>query len=176
MALTGIHGSDQPTSVRACHPHFGRGIASDRRAMEHEVHRFHDEDETKEGEGNLLRCTEEAIEPGKKRRHRRNKAGVCLDCGAVSHRAGRLPKLAVEWTCPHCRSEIEWIEQIVDQCKRDLRPGDNFVCVECSGGSVVTADNRLRRMSEAEFLSRRPASQKIIRDAQAGRYSRTRSG
>ena len=76
--------------------HFGHGIAPDRRAMEHEVHRFHDEDETKEGEGNLLRCTEEAIEPGKKRRHRRNKAGVCLDCGAVSHRAGRLPKFAVE--------------------------------------------------------------------------------
>ena len=129
-------------------------------------------DQTRGGEPNLLRCTEETIEPGKKRRHRRNKAGVCLDCGDVSHRAVQIRKLAAEWTCPHCRSEIEWIEQIVDQCKRELRPGDNFVCVECTGVSVVTADNQLRRMTEAEFLSRRPASQKIIRDARAGRYSR----
>jgi hypothetical protein len=115
----------------------------------------------------LPRCTEKTLEPGKKWLHRWNKAGVCLDCGAVSHRAVRIKRLTAKWTCPDCRSEIEWTEQIVDQQKREPRPGDNFVCVECSAVSVVTPDNRLRPMTEAEFLSRRPASQKIIRDAQA---------
>jgi hypothetical protein len=115
----------------------------------------------------LPRCTEKTREPGKKWLHRWNRAGVCFDCGEVSHRAVRIKKLTAEWTCPDCRSEIEWTEQIVDQQKREPRPGDNFVCVECSAVSVVTPDNRLRPMTEAEFLSRRPASQKIIRDAQA---------
>ena len=117
---------------------------------------------------NLQRCTVETLEPGEKRRHRRNKAGICLDCGAVSHRATRIKRLWAKWICSNCRSEIEWIEQIVDQQKRDSRPGDNFICAECSTVSVVTPDNRLRHMTEAELLGRRPASQKIIRNARAG--------
>ena len=123
---------------------------------------------------NLQGCNEKTLEPGRRRVHRRNRAGVCLDCGDVSHRAVRMRGLTAKWTCPHCRSEIDWTEQIVDQCKRDPRPGDNFVCVECSGVSVVTPDNRLRPMTETEFLARRPASQKIIRKAQAGDYNRPR--
>jgi hypothetical protein len=117
---------------------------------------------------NLQRCTEETLEPGKKRLHRRNKAGVCLDCGDVSHRAVRIKRLTAKWTCPNCRGEIAWTEQIVDQYKRDPRPGDNFVCVECSGVSVLTPDNRLRRITASELLARRPASQRIIRKALAG--------
>ena len=117
---------------------------------------------------NLQRCTEETPEPGKKRLHRRNKAGVCLDCGDVSHRATQIKRLTAKWTCPNCRGEIAWTEQIVDQHKRKPRPGDNFICVECSAVSVVTPDNRLRHMTEAELLGRRPASQKIIRNARAG--------
>ncbi len=93
--------------------------------------------ETKGRLANLQRCTEETPEPGKKRLHRRNKAGVCLDCGDVSHRA-------------------TWIKKLT------------FICVECSAVSVVTPDNRLRHMTEAELLGRRPASQKIIRNARAG--------
>jgi hypothetical protein len=123
--------------------------------------------ETKGGEPNLQRCTEATFEPGKKRRHRRNRAGVCLDCGAVSRLAVRGKKLITGWICPNCRSTIEWLEQIVDQRKREALPGDNFVCVECAAASVVTPDNRLRPMTAAEFLGRRPASQKIIREAQA---------
>lgn len=119
------------------------------------------------GGASLPRCTEKTLESGKKRLHRPNRAGVCLDCGAVSHRAVRIKKLTAEWTCPNCRSEIEWTEQIVDQQKREPRPGDNFICVECSVVSVLIPENRLRPMTEAELLSRRPASQKIIRDAQA---------
>jgi len=114
----------------------------------------------------LQRCTDKTLEVAKKRLHRWNKAGVCLDCGDVSHRAVRK-KLGAEWTCPNCRSEIGWIEQIVDQSKREPLPGDNFVCIECSVVSVVTPDNRLRLMSDAELLDRRPASQKIIRKARA---------
>jgi len=115
----------------------------------------------------LHQCTEKTLEPGKKRRHRRNKAGVCLDCGDVSHQAVRIKKLTAKWTCPNCRSEIVWTEQIVDQHKRDPRPGDNFICVECSAVSVVTPDNRLRPITESEFLARQPAAQSIIRQAQA---------
>ncbi len=62
--------------------------------------------ETKGRLANLQRCTEETPEPGKKRLHRRNKAGVCLDCGDVSHRATLIKKLTAKWTCPNCRSEI----------------------------------------------------------------------
>jgi hypothetical protein len=40
----------------------------------------------------LPRCTEKTLEPGKKWRHRWNRAGVCLDCGDVSHRAVRIKK------------------------------------------------------------------------------------
>lgn len=110
----------------------------------------------------MRRCIEETLELGKKRHHRRNRAGVCLDCGDVSHRAVRVKNLTAEWICPNCRSEIGWTEQIVDQHKREPQPGDNFVCGECLAVSVVTPDNRLRRMTEAELLGRRPASQKII--------------
>ena len=115
----------------------------------------------------MQRCNEKTLEPGKKRSHRRNRAGVCLDCGAVSHQAIRGKRFIGDWTCPKCRSAIEWIEQIVDQCKRELRPGDNFICSECTAVSMLTPDNRLRLMTEVELLGRRPASQKIIREAQA---------
>jgi hypothetical protein len=118
-------------------------------------------------EASLQRCSEKTLEPGKKRLHRWNKAGFCFDCGGVSHRAVRIKRLTAEWTCLNCRSDIEWTEQIVDQQKRDPRPGDSFICVECSTVSVVTPGNRLRPMTEAELLRRRPASQKIIRDARA---------
>jgi hypothetical protein len=117
---------------------------------------------------NLQYCTEETPEPGEKRLHPRNNAGVRLDCGDVSHRAVRITRLAAKWTCPNCRGEIAWTEQIIDQYKRAPRPGDNVVCVECSAASVVTTENRLRRSTEVELLARRSASQNIIGKAQAG--------
>jgi len=121
---------------------------------------------------NLLRRTEETIEPGKKRRHRRNKVGVCLDCGDVSYRAVQIKKPAADWTCPHCRSEIEW-DQADRRSVQARTPARRQLRLRRMPGSVGgTADNRLRRMTEAEFRSRRPASQKIICDARAGRYSR----
>lgn len=76
--------------------------------------------------------------------------------------------------CPQCRATIEWLEQIVDQEKRAPRPGDNFICAECAGVSVVTSENRLRPMTEAELRARWPASQKIIRQAQT--EAKLRSG
>ena len=80
-----------------------------------------------------------------------------------------MKSFTAKWLCPNCRSEIEWTGQIVDQYKRDPRPGDNFLCVECSAVSKVTSDDRLRLMTEAEFMALRPASRKIIRKAQTDR-------
>jgi hypothetical protein len=93
----------------------------------------------------------------------------------VSHRAKPVEAFFSRFVCPKCHSKIEWVEQIVDQMKRDLRPGDNFVCAECAAVAVVTPDKRLRLMTDDEFQARRAASQKIIREAQTEIRSRLAS-